>query len=211
MDRDNNNLSRGMYPNIRSKRKRGSVIKRLIIFELTLILLCCLYAFYPRIDAFLINLPYKKEFSEVYDCFMALNVVFFVLFFGSLSYSAYHVVKYTPDAISKSDVLPNVRNLKTIDFSHSIKSIKKYESIDSDIIRTEYVVAELNQEFSLNPLLWYRMRPTEVYYYKPLGVYFISDLHTDVFGSDRTLFVHRERARKVVGVSDIAKEFILND
>lgn len=55
------------------------------------------------------------------------------------------------------------------------------------------------------------MRPTEVYYYKPLGVFFISDLNTDVFGSDRTLFVYREKAKKVVGVSDIAKEFTIND
>ena len=207
---ENNKLSRDMYPNFKSisnERKSCNPTKRLLLFELALILLCFLYAFYYRIDDFLISIPYKKEFTEMYDCFMALNVVFLILFFGSLFYRVYHVVKYTPDAIIRYDELPKVRNLKTIDFSHSSKAIKKYESIDSDIIRTEYVASELSQEFSLNPLLWYKMRPTEVYYYKPLGVFFISDLNTVVFGSDRTLFVYRERVKKVVGVSDIAKEF----
>lgn len=188
------------------RKRKNQTIKKIIILEFVLLILCALGAFSDVIDKFFLSLPYQDELNKMVSSFYGLNMavlIFLGLYlFYMLIFFASHLVSYTCDSVN-SDVLSGICNVKTIKFICSKKSIEKYESIDSDIVRTEYIVSSVDKcGFFIN-----RSKFSQVYYYKPLGVFFFSDLHTDVFGSDRTVYSYRDRFKKIEGVSDVDKEF----
>lgn len=187
--------------------------KRWLFFELLLLVLCICTAFQDVLNEvfakFIDIVPYVHEISETVRLFSIFNIAIIVCLIFCVVYLYFYLdicfVRYN-SVWCKSEELSKLSNIKSARIRSKLltkRDIKKYNSMSGDIIKTNYFVVDVDFKDDILK----RSKYIQVYYHKPLGVFFFIDKFGDVLGSDRRLFSHKEVCIKPEVVSNFNEEF----